>query len=56
MDTPPKLGTETDFSPFEANQELPELDQMDEEVFYNCQSHSTEEIEECGVGTGIPNS
>ncbi len=50
----PEIVTETTDPNLGPNQNLPEADQDDEEVFYDCRSQSTEEIDECWVGLGTP--
>jgi hypothetical protein len=54
MDIQPELDTETTDPNLGPDQNPPDRDQDDEEVFYDCHSQSTEEIEECGVGAGTP--
>ncbi len=54
MDIQPELDPEKTDPNLVPDQNLPEADQDDEEVFYDCRSQSTEEIDECGVGVGTP--
>jgi hypothetical protein len=56
MKVQPEFNPETTDPNLGAEQNPPEADQNVEEVFYDCHSQSTEEIEECGVGTGIRTS
>ncbi len=49
MDIQPELDLDTTDPNLKPNQNLPEADQDDEEMFYDCRSQSTEEIKECGV-------
>jgi hypothetical protein len=53
MKIQPELDPETTDSNLGPNQNLPS-DQDNDEMFYDCRSQSTEEIEECGVGVGTP--
>jgi len=52
MNIQPEFYPEATDPHLEADQNLPEADQNDEELLYDYRSHSTEEIEECGVGAG----
>jgi hypothetical protein len=48
MDITPELDLETTDPNLGPDQNPPEADKDDEEVFYDCCSQSTEKIEECG--------
>ncbi len=52
MDIQPELDPETTDPNLGRDQNVPEADQDDEDVFYDCRSQSNEEIEECVVGAG----
>jgi len=50
----PEVNPETTRPDLGPDQNPPGADQDDEEALYDCRSQSTEEIEECGIGTGAP--
>jgi hypothetical protein len=54
MNIRPEFDPETTDPDLGHHQNQPGADQDNEEVFYDCRSQSTEEIEECGVGVGTP--
>jgi hypothetical protein len=54
MDVQPDLDSEKTDPNLGPDQIPTGADPDDEEVFYDCRSQSTEEIEECGVGVGNP--
>ena len=54
MDVEQEINPETTNPDLGPDQNPPGADQDDEKAQYDCRSQSTEEIEECRVGTGTP--